>query len=157
MKTLSAEADRLGEVELMNFYYINTEAKNQGESPHKIWFEHNYAFVSGEKYGKRLEKFEPGDILFMYANKMGVIAVGMVLEKWDGEKADPQLVYTEEQGPEYRVKTKWFLTFDNDPITPPALREIVGWISPQTIARITSITACENLLEVACKREASKF
>jgi len=82
----------------MNFYYINTEAKNQGETP---------------------------------------------------------LVYKPEQGPEYRIKGKWFLTFSENSIDLPTLRETVGWITPQTIQRITKNSAAEALLKIACKQETS--
>ena len=124
----------------MNYYYINTEAQEfGGRSPHKKWFKHGRAFVSGLGYGRKLQRLQPDDICFMYANRLGVVAVGTVLEQCDGKPSQAPLVYCppEKEGPEYQAKVNWFLWFPHNAIPPRTLREIIGWTSPQAIQCIT--------------------
>ncbi len=137
----------------MDYYYINTEAKNLGgKSPHEIWIKEHYAFVSGESYGPKLGRLHPDDICFMYVNKQGVIAIGRVLEPWDGQPSAPPVVYTPSQGPEYRIKVDWYLTLQHNPISARELRDIIGWTSSQTLQRITNHKAAEQLLHYALRQ-----
>ena len=136
----------------MDYYYINTEAKNfGGKSPDKIWLKERSAFVSGEEYGPKLGRLNPGDICFMYVNGCGVMAVGKVLEHWSGQRSEPPRVYTDPQDPipEYRISVDWFLTFQHNPISARVLRDIVGWTSSQAMQRITNQEAAERLLHYA--------
>jgi hypothetical protein len=147
----------MGEVvsQAMDYYYINTEAKNfGGKSPHEIWLQEQSAFVSGEEYGPKLDRLNPGDICFMYVNGCGVMAVGKVLEHWNGQQSDPPRVYTDPQDPipEYRISVDWFLTFQHYPINARVLRDIIGWTSPQAIQRITNQEAAERLLHYALQQ-----
>ena len=139
----------------MDYYYINTEAKNfGGKSPDKIWLKEQSAFVSGKEYGPKLGRLNPGDMCFMYVNGCGVIAVGKVLEHWSGQRSEPPMVYTDPQDPvpEYRISVDWFLTFQHNPISARVLRDIVGWVSSQAIQRITNQVAAERLLHYARQR-----
>jgi hypothetical protein len=134
----------------MNYYYVNTEAKNLGgRSPHEIWVKQKRAFVSGEAYGQKLGRLTPGDICFMYVNGHGVMAVGRVRKHWNGQPSDPPMVYTPSQGPEYQITVDWFLTLQDNPISPRVLRDIVGWTSPQAVQQITDHAAAERLLNYA--------
>ncbi|MBL8424532.1 MAG: hypothetical protein JNK06_13710 [Candidatus Accumulibacter phosphatis] len=138
----------------MAYYYVNTEARNlPGQAPHEIWLREGYAFVSGEPYGPRLGGLNPGDILFMYVNGRGVMAVGQVLEHCDGRPVDPPLVYLPAQGPEFRIAVDWFLNLFDNPITAAELREIIGWISRQAVQHIGDDEAAEQLVEYARRRE----
>jgi len=136
----------------MNYWYINTEAKDfGGKSPHKKWFEHGCAFVSGKGYGRKLQRLQRDDICFMYANKKGVVAVGCVIEQCDGQEAQTPLIYCppEKKGPEYQAKVKWFLWFPKNPIRPNKLRSITGSFARQAIQRIADPTAAASLLSHA--------
>ena len=134
----------------MNYYYINTEKKNIGYSPHDKWIERGYAFTSGDykKYGRQaLGKLDPDDILFMYVNECGVVAAGRVCESWDGRSyegedrwiyQDMGILYTE-----YRIRVDW--TEAHPPIDREQLIEIVGWTPRPTLQRITDIDAGRSL------------
>src|SRR5262245_35320452 len=132
----------------MDYYYMNTEAKHlRGQSPHAIWLKEQSAFVSGVEYGPQLGRLNPGDLCFMYVNGCGVIAVGKVLEPWSGQRSEPPRVYTDSQDPrpEYRISVDWYITLLHNPIKARVLREIVGWVSPQTLQRIANHEAAERL------------
>ena len=132
----------------MNYWYINTEAKDfDGKSPHKQWIRHGRAFVSGYGYERKLQRLQPDDICFMYANTKGVVAVGRVLERCDGQESKPPLVYCHlGQGPEYQTRVDWFLTFPHNAIPSDMLRAIIGWTSPQTIQCIPNHEAAKQLI-----------
>jgi hypothetical protein len=144
----------------MNYWYINTEAKAfDGESPDAQWFKHGRAFVSGvkgpdaEKFACKLHQLQRGDIVFMYANIEGVVAVGSVLERCDQQPAKCPLVYclprhTKDNIREYQAKVDWSPRF-RDPIPPNKLRCITGSFARQAIQRIADPVAAKALLEQA--------
>jgi uracil-DNA glycosylase len=141
----------------MNYYYINTEETNlKGRlpKPHETWFDTGFAFVSGRNHGQKLAKLNPDDMCFMYVNACGVMAVGRVLERWDGQACDPPLMYIEPYniGPEYRIKVDWWIKLPHNPIKAQVLREIVGWTSPQTLQRIANHVAAERLCRHALQQ-----
>lgn len=114
----------------MAYYFINTDAKSLGGvSPHDKWFATGFAFTGGPiKYGEKLGRFDRGDVLLMYANGLGVVAVGTVLESWDGSDHRPQLVYTHPyEDREYRVAVQWFLDLRDMPVSAAKLKETIGW------------------------------
>ena len=72
----------------MSYFLINTDFDALGYSPHATWIKYDYAFTSGDSHDssgyKRfgegsLGRLEPGNVLFMYANKLGVVAAGEVI------------------------------------------------------------------------------
>ena len=136
----------------MEYYYTNTEAKNLATKRSAIWLEEKGAFVSGTEYGEKLGRLNRGDICFMYESGSGVVAIGTVTKAWDGQISYPPVVYATDQGPEYRINVDWFLPFPENPITPPMLREIIGWISPQAIQRIANRANAEQLIAYARNR-----
>jgi hypothetical protein len=114
----------------MKYYFINTDAKSLGGvSPHNKWFATGFAFTGGPiGYGEKLRRFNPGDLLLMYANGLGVVAVGAVLEPWEGREHRPQMVYTRPyEDKEYRIPVRWFLDLRERPITAEKLKKTIGW------------------------------
>lgn len=63
-------------------YFINTDAKsNNGISYHDAWIARGLAVTSGEeKYKSTLEVINRGDTLLLWANKIGVVAIGTMLD-----------------------------------------------------------------------------
>jgi hypothetical protein len=119
----------------MDYYIINTDARNLGYNPHDIWIEYGMAFTGySMRYGEYLGKLKPNDICFMYVNQRGILAVGWVLEEWDGKTYDSPIVYTEMN--EYRIKVDWFLDLRSKPISLDEVRDIVGTIFPRALQRI---------------------
>ena len=136
----------------MNYYYINTDTSALGYSPHAKWIKYDHAFTSGdyEEFGvKVLGTLNPGDILFMYANQRGVVAVGKVAEAWTGStlKGADRLVFQYTEYPEYRIRVDWYLPVVHNPIGPEDLREIVGWTPPKALQPITDTKRAERLLK----------
>ena len=136
----------------MKYYYINTDTDALGYSPHAKWIKYDLAFTSGdyEEFGVQvLGKLEPGDILFMYANKRGVVAAGRVSESWTGSsyKGADRLVYRYTEYTEYRIRVDWYLPVVSNPICPEDLREIVGWTPPRALQPITATNKAERLLK----------
>ena len=130
----------------MNYYYINTEKKYLGYSPHDKWIECGYAFTSGDyqTYGRQaLGKLDPGDILFMYVNECGVVAAGLVCESWDSCSYEGENRWIYQDITEYRIRVDW--TVAHPPIDRDQLIEIVGWTSVRTLQRITDIDAARSL------------
>jgi hypothetical protein len=130
----------------MEYYLMNTDAESLRFSPHDIWIEQGYAFTGGQVYyGELLGRLEPNDVCFMYVNKSGVMAVGKVLEKWDGKVYAPPVIYPDGTN-EYRIKVDWFLDRRGKPIGISDVRDIIGIIPPQTLQRVSEISG-EALLD----------
>ena len=122
----------------MSFYCINTDTDALGYSPHAKWIRYEYAFTSGdgtqegyEKFGEhKLGKLKPDDILFMYANKLGVVAAGKVTDYWQGSsyEGSDRLVYqyaTEYADcTEYRIPVDWYLPIVNNPVSAEEFNKI---------------------------------
>ena len=139
----------------MNYYYINTntEEHKSGQGSPEKWIDCGYAFTSGDiqKYGyDALGKLEPGDILFMYVNQVGVKAVGEVLEHWNKKTYEGDERKVDQENPEYRICVKWSRC--NNPFSPAELRAIIGWTSPRTFQPITNPEKAEQLLKLAQNR-----
>ena len=116
----------------MNYYSINTDARElNGCSPHEQWIAHRHAFASGDRGAQALKKLEPCDICFMYANKIGIVAVGRVCEHCDccSYEGGGRVIYRacDENCIEYRISVDWYLKFISNPICKNEIREILGW------------------------------
>lgn len=63
-------------------YFINTDAKsNNGVSYHDAWIARGLAVTSGaEKYKSTLEVINRGDTLLLWANEIGVVAIGTMFD-----------------------------------------------------------------------------
>lgn len=104
----------------MSYFFIVTDAISlENVSPHDIWFETQMAFTGGElNYGKKLTRLVWGDLLLMYASKLGVVGVGKVLETWDSKTYKTgQLVYAKpNEYDEYRIAVDWYYDFRPYPL-----------------------------------------
>lgn len=146
----------------MRYYFINTDVKTLGYSPHSTWVKHDYAFTAGdyEKYGeRRLGNLETGDVLFMYVNNVGVVAAGEVTAPWAGESysgAD-RLVYRrcKAELKEYRIHVDWYLPTVNNPVSIEELKhQDGGWTPSQTLHHITNAAFSANLHEEIRQRSS---
>ena len=123
----------------MNYHYINTDTDALKYSPHTKWIKYNLAFTSGEnpvgyqKYGEEaLGKLERGDILFMYADTIGIVAAGRVCESWNGHSYEgtARRIYQHTKYTEYRIGVDWCFTIPDNPIATQEVRAIFGWRYP---------------------------
>jgi hypothetical protein len=117
----------------MEWYFYNTDAKAfGGASEWRRLIAKRLAVTGGpRKFGEQLRQLQEGDILLMYHNGTGVVAVGEVLGRWD-TKTHRDRSYYDEPGPEYRVSVHWFGDIAVNPITPDEL----GYIPRGAVQRI---------------------
>ncbi len=133
----------------MKYFFYNTDAETLGEKQSLARFplliKQGFAATWGDiEYGKKLGDFEikPDDILLMYQNGVGVVAIGRVQEeKWDDSHQLPILKYykrgefkndDESNLYEYRIKVHWLFDLSDSPITIQQLRERFGHKSNTT-------------------------
>jgi hypothetical protein len=73
----------------MEYFFYNTDANALSEQPRPrfpVLIHGGFAAVGGDRqqFGEQLGQLAPDDILLMYENGVGVVAVGRVRERWDG-------------------------------------------------------------------------
>jgi hypothetical protein len=122
----------------MDYFFYNTDADgiiNNPKPRFKILIEKSFAATGGDpqRFGEQFRKLKVADILLMYENKIGVVAIGRVLELWDGKHYPEPFYYThyEKQfltgGPlEYRIKVKWFLNLSDEPVKLDYIQQLFG-------------------------------
>ena len=118
----------------MNYYFYNNDATSLfGDNRTHILLEQGYAITGGPRdFGKQLAKLLPDDILLMYENKKGVVAVGNVLEPWDKQGYKTPIYYVQGKSfwspeLEYRIKVNWFLDLTKAPISVAEIRDKIGY------------------------------
>lgn len=113
----------------MDYFFYNTDAKCIVDKPKprfKTLIEGSFAAIGGDPktYGEKFRNLKEGDILLMYENKIGVVAIGKILEPWDAVYYPNPLYYTSAElhlfsgAPlEYRIKVNWFLNLSDIPLS----------------------------------------
>lgn len=108
----------------MDYYFYNTDGRPQPRF--RILLDRGFAAVGGDRqrFGEQLRQLKKDDVLLMYENNVGVIAVGRVLERWDGKSHTRPWYYTSAEmdgltgGPyEYRIRVHWFHDLSDTPVT----------------------------------------
>ena len=122
----------------MDYYFYNTDARSLIGPPwprFRILIDRGFAAVGGDRrrFGEQLDQLKHDDVLLMYEDKVGVVAVGRVLERWDGKSHTKLWYYTpDEMGDltggayEYRINVEWFLDLSDNPVTLKVLRQRFG-------------------------------
>jgi len=122
----------------MDYYFYNTDARSIIGPPSprfRILIDRQFAAVGGDRrrFGEQFHQLKKDDVLLMYEDKVGVVAVGRVLERWDGKSYTKPWYYTPvEMGDltggayEYRIKVEWFPDLSDNPITLKVLRQRFG-------------------------------
>lgn len=105
---------------MVEYYFYNTDARaitGQPRPRFPVLVEKGFAAAGGDrkKYGEQLAQLELDDVLLMYENRVGVVAVGRVRERWDGRSHTKPLYYRPDEmlklsgsAYEYRIKVNWF-------------------------------------------------
>lgn len=119
-----------------HWYFINSDAKTLGPSPHDLWFESGMAFTGGDMvpYGQQLAVLRPGDALLLWANGLGVVAVGRVQAPWDGKAyRQHRICYRPPcDDDEYRVRVDWLIDLRRNPV----VQKDFGYNPRQSMQRI---------------------
>ena len=132
----------------MDYFFYNTDANALSEQPrprYRTLIDGGFAATGGDrhKFGEQLRELVPNDVLLMYENGVGVVAVGKVRERWDGEShAVPQYYKPSEMGDvtsgafEYRIAVEWSLDLSSMPVGVEYLRERFGNTPRGAVRRI---------------------
>lgn len=119
---------------MTNYLFYNTDARALFDTPSsrfQVLIDKGFAVVGGDRqqFGEQLAKLAEGDILLMYQNGVGVVAIGMVKELWDGVSHADYLYYTSREMEitngvhEYRIAVDWFLDLSSRPISLEEIRD----------------------------------
>ena len=120
----------------MDYYFYNTDAGSifdPSRTRFQILIDRQFAVIGGAPIGEKFRQLKIDDVLLMYENKVGVVAVGRVQESWDGKQYTNPWYYTTEEMPkltggayEYRIKVEWVRVPIDKPITLKYLRQLFG-------------------------------
>ena len=144
-----------------DYFYYNTDADALTGPPSprfRLLIDGGFASVGGDrkKFGEQLGQLSRDDILLMYENGIGVVAVGRVREKWDGvSHTAPRYYNLAEMGGltggefEYRIAVDWFLDFSDVPAEIDELRQRFGYKSGAAVTRGTVDKIVKQRQEVA--------
>lgn len=132
----------------MNFYWLNSN-ENRYEGGYRKWLAHGFGFTFGSVTPKKLE---PGDLVFMYVNKKGVKAVGMVMNHWDGVAYNQPLIpQNQADHAEYRIEINWFIVLD-DCVPHKEAMEILDWHTRSEAIASIECDKGEKLLRCILKK-----
>jgi hypothetical protein len=132
----------------MDYFYYNTDVRSIRHEPrprYPVLIQQGFAAVGGdyEKYGGQFRQLNPGDVLLMYENGVGVVAIGEVQEKWDGAShSEPRYYHPDETvdltggTSEYRIAVDWFLDLSAAPVSVTTLHDRIGFTAPQAVQKI---------------------
>jgi hypothetical protein len=119
----------------MDYFFFNTDARAFRQEPRPrfpVLIAGGFAAAGGDrkKYGEQFGQLKLDDILLMYENGVGVVAIGRVREQWDGVSHTTPRYYKSAElsgldgGPhEYRIAVEWFLDLGKAPIGIEHMRE----------------------------------
>jgi hypothetical protein len=144
----------------MDYFFYNTDSNKIFEQPRPrfpLLIKQGFAAVGGgQKYGEKLGQLTPDDILLMYENGIGVVAVGKVRKHWDAASHTVPMYFTPtEMGGltggayEYRIEVEWFLDLSSSPISLDRLRERFGYKTNATVTRGTINKRVKQRTEIA--------
>ncbi len=131
-----------------DFYFYNTDADAITENPQPrfpILIAKQFAAVGGDRqqFGLQFEQLKPRDILLMYENRIGIVAVGEVQSKWDGVTHASGWYYSPLEmqrltgGPhEYRIPVDWFLDQSDAPIEIAEIKRRLGFTPRGAVRKI---------------------
>ncbi len=134
---------------MTNYFFYNTDDRALFDAPSprfRLLIEKGFAVVGGDRqqYGEQLAKLAESDILLMYQNRVGIVAVGKVKESWDEVSHPDYLYYTAREMEltngvhEYRIAVDWFLDLSSSPIGLEEIRNRLGYIPRGAVKRIVT-------------------
>ncbi|MBD3342622.1 MAG: EVE domain-containing protein [Candidatus Lokiarchaeota archaeon] len=137
----------------MKYYIMNTDDTHKNPNFYKKWILENFAYASGYFRSKGvLEKLEKGDLIFCYQKQKGIIAIGKILDKWDGKSHKDHEFYVgrskEEKNNVYRIKVNWYLDLTQCPIKYSETKKFGNLSFKNTISQIRDEFLAEEILKL---------
>ena len=131
----------------MDYFFINTDKKTLGFSPHDLWFQHGLAALGGPfDFGSKLDVLKPSDELLMHVNGKAILGIGRVKEKWNRETYNKPIIYLKPKQDEYRILVDWYCDLRDNPVSFDIVRKFIGWTSSQALCRITNVEGVKKLI-----------
>jgi hypothetical protein len=133
--------------EAFDYYFYNTDGRAIFDEPRPrfpVLIDKGFAAAGGAtKYGKRFAQLAQNDILLMYENGVGVVAIGRVKEPWDGVTHSKPLYYTDDEmkhldggANEYRIAVDWFVNLSQAPLGVEEIKNRLGNTPRGVVRRI---------------------
>ena len=132
----------------VDYFFYNTDSSAIIDKPRPrfgVLIDRKFAAVGGDrkKFGEQLGRLSPDDVLLMYENLIGIVAVGRVLERWDEVTHSDSLYYSKREMQlltggafEYRIAVDWFIDLSCSPFSVQQLKELLGYTPRGTIKKI---------------------
>lgn len=122
----------------MNYFFYNTDVRAIFDTPRPrfpILINNGFAAVGGNyRFGEKFEQLAINDILLMYENRRGILAIGKVKEKWNHQSYRTPLYYSTNEMTmltdgafEYRIAVDWFIDLSEKPIDILQVKERFGY------------------------------
>jgi 5-methylcytosine-specific restriction protein A len=122
----------------MEIYFINTDAKfNSGISLDDAWIERGIARTSGpKKYRDALERIEPTDLIAIYVNRIGIVAIGVPNDLVITDVTHSTSKVNPLDAIEYHIKVDWLVDLRKSPISGDELKSLGAPPVPATVRKV---------------------
>lgn len=110
----------------MEIYFINTDAtSNDGKSFHDAWITRDIAVGSGEaKYRNSLKRFGPSDVVALYVNDSGLVAIGVPADNNIVDVVEREKLVSPSESKEYHRRVNWCIDLRDTPISIDEMRSL---------------------------------
>lgn len=127
--------------------FLNTDAvSNRDYSHHDAWIKNEVIITSGESfYQEELDSIARGATIFVYANLIGVVAAGTVLDEHSVVVTDPNHLVSDESL-EYQRKVSWFADIARNPVHYKIVKDLCGTPSRAVRSIVTNRDALRDLV-----------
>ena len=124
----------------MNYYFINNDAVSLGGLNRRNgWIRYGLVLTDGAmEYEEQFRQLAVGDIVLIYANHLGVVAIGSVAGRWNDVADDSAAADGgSNDGTKRVIRVVWLKDLRDHPLSPEKLLLIIGWEPRQAVQRIT--------------------
>lgn len=136
--------------------FINTDAISNGDySYHDKWIQSQVVVTSGDEfYQEELDRVACGATVYVYANSLGVVAAGTVLDKYSVAVTEAANLVSPEPI-EYQRKVAWFADIARNPVPYTKVIELCGTPSRAVRSIVKGKNALRDIVLVHAKAIAT--
>lgn len=137
--------------------FINTDAiSNEDYSYHDAWIRSQVVVTSGDEfYQTELDRVASGATVYVYANGIGVVAAGTILDERSVAVTDPASLVSPEPI-EYQRKVSWFADIARNPVPYSKVIELCGTPSRAVRSIVKGREALRDVVAAHAKATATK-